>query len=122
MSYVRLQEKILVASYAEYGLKAGILKGKTGVWIPGKLEKKIAAIGVRISKGVTMHGFSANIYNDLSQFKHIIPCGMPDLKSTSLKIELSVNINLIDFSKTVIENYFKEIGSTNIIIRSGVNS
>ena len=58
ISYVRLLEKMLVLSYLDYGLKTITLKGKTGVWVPGdKKSKKIAAIGVRISNGVTMHGF-----------------------------------------------------------------
>jgi lipoate-protein ligase B len=109
ISYVRLLEKILVLSFAEFGLETMTLKGKTGVWVKRKNYKKIAAIGVRISKGVTMHGFSANISNDLSQFDHIIPCGMPGLESTSLKKELAQNIELVDFSRNVLNNFIKEL-------------
>ncbi len=112
ISYVRLLEKVLVLSFAEYGLETITLKGKTGVWVQRKNSdnpKKIAAIGVRISKGVTMHGFSANISNDLSQFDHIVPCGMPGLESTSLKKELSQNIELVDFSSNVVNNFIKEL-------------
>lgn len=125
VSYVRLLEKMLIESYAEYKLETVMLKGKTGVWVPGKFNndyKKIASIGVRISKGVTMHGFSANISNDLSQFKHVIPCGMPDVESTSLKEELSINIRLVDFSISVMNNYMKQIGlMNNSVSSSGAN-
>ena len=114
---------MLVLSYLDYGLKTITLKGKTGVWVPGdKKSKKIAAIGVRISNGVTMHGFSANISNDLSDFNHIIPCGMPELESTSLKKELSLNVELKDFSMKFMKNLSKEIGYKDNIIGLGVNS
>ena len=123
ISYVRLLEKMLVLSYLDYGLKTITLKGKTGVWVPGdKKSKKIAAIGVRISNGVTMHGFSANISNDLSDFNHIIPCGMPELESTSLKKELSLNVELKDFSMKFMKNLSKEIAYKDNIIGLGVNS
>ncbi|MBM31971.1 MAG: octanoyltransferase [Chloroflexi bacterium] len=123
ISYVRLLEKVLVLSYLEYGLQTMTLKGKTGVWVPGdKKNKKIAAIGVRISNGVTMHGFSANISNDLSDFKHIIPCGMPKLESTSLKKELSLDVELKDFSIKFMKNLCEEIGQKNNSIILGVNS
>ena len=83
---------------------------RSGIWVNENNEsKKIAAIGVRISKGVTMHGFSVNISNDLSEFDHIIPCGMPGLESTSLKNELTQNIELVDFSSNVVNNFIKEL-------------
>ncbi len=98
LTYVRMLEKSIIEAFSEYGINAHLVDGETGVWVdgtPGEKRnrkqnpqgRKIAAIGVRISGGVTMHGFALNVSTDLSYFKHIIPCGMPDLQFTSIELE-----------------------------------
>ena len=73
VAYVRALEQVLLDSLAEFGLEAGRVPGCTGVWIDGK---KIAAIGVHISRWVTSHGFALNHTTDLSYFQYIVPCGI----------------------------------------------
>ncbi|MBT4942584.1 MAG: lipoyl(octanoyl) transferase LipB [Chloroflexi bacterium] len=94
VTYVRMLEKSIIETLVEYGIDAHLVDGETGVWVDGVPNekrnpqgRKIAAIGVRISSGVTMHGFALNVSTDLSYFQHIIPCGMPDLPFTSIEIE-----------------------------------
>ncbi len=81
MDYVRLLEEVLIRTCAGYGVAAQRIAGRTGVWtvaggsIP---EKKIAAIGVHISRGITSHGFALNVSTDLRDFELIVPCGITD--------------------------------------------
>ena len=71
--YVRDLEEVLIRTVAEYGIEAGRVEGLTGVWVG---QEKLAAIGVRISRWVTSHGFALNVDTDLSYFRHIVPCGL----------------------------------------------
>ena len=80
--YVRALEGVIIGALEMLGVQAGRIDGLTGVWAGGA---KIAAIGVRISRGVTSHGFALNIAGDLSWFQHIIPCGMADVEVTSVE-------------------------------------
>ena len=72
-AYLRALEAVLIAALAEYGLPAQSRTGLTGVWVG---ERKIAAIGVHISRWVTSHGFALNVNTDLSYFQYIVPCGL----------------------------------------------
>jgi lipoate-protein ligase B len=81
LKYVRTLEQIIIKSLADFGLEAGLVEGLTGVWAG---DAKIAAIGVKISRGVAYHGFAININTDLSYFDHIVPCGITDRKVTSM--------------------------------------
>ena len=81
LAYVRALERIIVSTLAELGIHATSEDRPTGVWVN---DAKIAAIGVRVSRGVTMHGFALNVNSDLSYFNHIVPCGMPDASVTSI--------------------------------------
>ena len=83
--YVRSLEAVLIEALATFGISAQRVPGRPGVWV-GKA--KIAAIGVRISRGVTSHGFALNVNPDLTYFSHIIPCGLPDIAITSMAQEL----------------------------------
>jgi lipoyl(octanoyl) transferase len=83
--YLRSLEACLIDVVAGFGIQAGRLEGYTGVWIAGR---KIAAIGVKVSQGVTTHGFALNVATDLSLFSHILPCGIPDKGVTSMAVEL----------------------------------
>lgn len=88
--YIRNIEEIIIRTIAEYGLKGTRIAGASGVWLTeGKEgERKICAIGVHLSRWITMHGFAFNLNTDLSYFNHIIPCGITDKGVTSLQKEL----------------------------------
>jgi len=73
VAYVRAIEQVIIGALAEFGLSAGRIAGWTGVWVDGK---KIAAIGVHISRWVTSHGFALNVDTDLRYFQYIVPCGL----------------------------------------------
>jgi lipoyl(octanoyl) transferase len=87
--HLRTMEKVIVAALAEYGIEArsrceeGI--DYTGVWVE---DRKIASIGVHLSRGISTHGFAVNVVNDLEPFEWIVPCGLPDVTMTSLANEL----------------------------------
>jgi lipoyl(octanoyl) transferase len=84
--YVRMLEEAMIRATAEFGITAGRVAGKTGIWV-GKSdeEEKLAAIGVHISRWVTSHGFAYNVSTDLRFFDLIVPCGIADRKPTSLE-------------------------------------
>ena len=86
LKYVRTLERVLIDTLSEFGIHAESEDRPTGVWVG---EAKIAAIGVRISRGVTMHGFALNVDPDLSYFDHIVPCGMRDANVTSMAAVLN---------------------------------
>ncbi len=89
--YLRELEEAVLRTCADYGLHAGRVAGRTGVWIgPDEAgpERKICALGIRCSRWVTMHGFAFNLNTDLTYFDHIVPCGIDDRGVTSLAREL----------------------------------
>jgi lipoyl(octanoyl) transferase len=91
VEYVRWLEEALIRTCAEYGVLTHRIAGRTGVWtLPGGSisEKKIAAIGVHISQGITSHGFAWNVTTDLRDFRLIVPCGIADCAVTSLEDEI----------------------------------
>ncbi|MGH3769454.1 MAG: lipoyl(octanoyl) transferase LipB, partial [Pseudonocardiaceae bacterium] len=93
IDYVRRLEQALIAVCNDLGLDTGRIAGRSGVWLAadpatGRPDRKIAAIGVRVSRGVTMHGFALNCEPDLSAFDRIVPCGIADAGVTSLTAEL----------------------------------
>lgn len=81
LAYVRALEEVLVRTLADFGIRGERVPGLTGVWVK---NAKIAAIGARISAGVTMHGFALNVAPDLGYFDHIVPCGIRDRGVTSM--------------------------------------
>jgi lipoyl(octanoyl) transferase len=84
--YVRMLEEVMIQATAEFGITAERVAGKTGIWVrAGSTEEKLAAIGVRISRWVTSHGFAYNVSTDLRNFDLIVPCGIADRKATSLE-------------------------------------
>jgi len=80
--YVRDLEEVLIRTAAAYGIQAGRLEGVTGVWVG---QEKLAAIGVRLSRWVTSHGFALNVTTNLEHFRFIVPCGLPGLGVTSFE-------------------------------------
>ncbi len=93
VGFVRELENALIQVCAEFGVLAQRYCERSGVWVRDEAgDRKIAAIGLRVAKGVTMHGFALNVNPDLSAYSKIIPCGIPDAKVTSLAAELSEQI------------------------------
>ncbi len=91
VEYVRRLEEVLIRSCADYGILSERVVGRTGVWTMagGQIqEKKIAAIGIHISRGVTTHGFALNVTPDLKDFEWIVPCGISDRGVTSIEEEI----------------------------------
>ena len=86
LKYVRTLEQVLMATLAEFGVAGECSSRPTGVWVD---DAKIVAIGVKVSRGVTTHGFALNVDPDLSFFDHIVPCGMPGCRVTSIAAERS---------------------------------
>jgi lipoyl(octanoyl) transferase len=84
--YVRTLEAAVIATAAAFGVTGAHLEGHPGIWVDG--ERKLAAIGVRVKRGVTTHGLALNVNNDLRWFAEMIPCGIPDKGVTSLASEL----------------------------------
>ena len=85
LRYVTALQSALIATLAEYGIRAESVGRPTGVWVG---DAKIAAIGVKISRGVSMHGFALNVSTDTAYFEHLVPCGIPDGPVTSMALEL----------------------------------
>ncbi len=92
--YLRYLEEAIIRTLADYGISASRLEGLTGVWLDadGAKPRKIAALGVKCSRWVTMHGFAFNVNADLSYFGHIIPCGITDKAVTSMHLELGYSL------------------------------
>lgn len=105
--YVRALEVVLAKTLADFGIQAGRIDGLTGVWAQ---DRKIAAIGVRISRGVTSHGFALNVNTDLTWFQHIIPCGIHDGQVTSMEWLLGHSVSLPEVAEVVAERFGQEMG------------
>ncbi|MDQ1486787.1 MAG: lipoyl(octanoyl) transferase, partial [Actinomycetota bacterium] len=107
VGHVRRIEQALVAVCAEYGVAAEQIAGRSGVWVPaanGLPDRKIAAIGVRISRCTTMHGFALNCDPDLSWFRRIVPCGIDDADVTSLSLEVGRDVT-VDEVRPLVERH-----------------
>lgn len=108
VGFVREIEAALISVCAQFGINTVRIPGRSGVWIKDeKGERKIAAIGIRVASGVTMHGFALNICPDLSPFNLIIPCGIDDAAVTSLEVELGRKIT-VEEVLPVVEKYLSE--------------
>jgi lipoyl(octanoyl) transferase len=97
--YLRQLEEVVIQLLALYGLSAERIPGLTGVWLA---DKKIAAIGIKVSRWVTMHGFAINVCNDLSGFQQIIPCGIADRQVGNIQ-EFIPDIDLATVQQQIIE-------------------
>ena len=99
VAYVRELEEMLIEVCADLGLATTRVEGRSGVWVPADErgpDRKVAAIGVRVARGVTMHGFALNCDCDLGWFERIVPCGLPDAQATSLTAELGRTVTVRD--------------------------
>jgi len=97
--YVRDLEEVLIRAVASFGITADRVPGLTGIWVG---DEKLAAIGVRISRWVTSHGFALNVNTDLSQFDLIVPCGITDKGVTSMAHLLSRPISMAEVEDAVV--------------------
>ena len=95
--YLRTLEELLIEVLAIYKIEAQRREGLTGVWVE---DRKIASIGVGVRKWITMHGFALNVGFDLSGFNAITPCGIADVRMTSLNLETNSEVNVLTFAET----------------------
>ena len=110
VGFVRTLEEGLIETLSEFGIHGISIAGKTGVWIKDeRSERKISAIGVRVAKGVTMHGFALNVSPDLSKFESIIPCGMPEAETTSMAKELNRTISIAEVTPVLEKHLVKAL-------------
>jgi lipoyl(octanoyl) transferase len=100
--YVRDLEEVLIGAVAEFGIGAGRIDGLTGIWVG---DEKLAAIGVRISRWVTSHGFALNVSTDLSRFGLIVPCGITDKGVTSMQRLLGRAVPMDEVADAVIRQF-----------------
>lgn len=107
--YVQDLEETMIRVCADFGLSAGRSEGKNGTWIG---DRKVGAVGVRISRWVTMHGFALNVTTDLSLFGAIVPCGIPDRGVTSLERELGFAPNFEDVQTKAAKHFAALLGAT----------
>lgn len=104
--YVRDLEEVMIRVCAGYGLEAGRVKGFSGAWIQGNSgDQKIGAIGVRISRWITSHGFAFNVATDIDFFNLIIPCGISDRGVTSLAAKLGRAPTMAEVEGRVVEHF-----------------
>jgi lipoyl(octanoyl) transferase len=110
VGFVREIEAGLIQVCADSGITAARVDGRSGVWIQdAQGDRKIAAIGIRVAKGVTMHGFALNVNPDLAAFRQIVPCGIADADVTSLEIELARSITIDEVAPLVERHVFESL-------------
>jgi lipoyl(octanoyl) transferase len=100
--YLRELEEVLIAMLSEYGLSGKRFEGFTGVWVNGA---KVSAIGIKVSRWVTMHGFALNVNTDLSYFGNIVPCGIPDKPVTSMQKLLGYEVDCAEVQEIIVEKF-----------------
>lgn len=111
VDYVRRIEEALIRAVADLGVTSGRVPGRSGVWLAsgnGRPERKVGAIGIRVSRGVTMHGFALNCDVDLDWFDTFIPCGIANAGVTSLRAELNRDVTVAEASR-VVEPHLREL-------------
>ncbi|HET8591039.1 MAG TPA: lipoyl(octanoyl) transferase LipB [Nakamurella sp.] len=104
VGYVRLLEQVLIEACAGIGVATGRVPGRSGVWLPAapsRPERKVAAIGVRVARGVTQHGFALNCDCDLTPYDRIVPCGIADAGVTSLSAEAGRPVTVAEMQPRV---------------------
>ncbi len=111
VGFVREIESALIEVCSDFGISTERICERSGVWIKdARGDRKIAAIGVRVSKGVTMHGFALNVNPDMSAFSKIVPCGIEDAYVTSMATELGRDINIAEVTEIVQKRILEALG------------
>ncbi len=100
--YLRALEETIIQTCAEYGINSGRVPKYTGVWVE---DRKIAAIGIKVTRWITMHGFAFNVNTDLSFFSGIIPCGISDKDVTSIKREIKTDVPINEVKSGIIKKF-----------------
>ena len=105
--YVSLIETCIIEVLNQYGIAAGIIADRIGVWIDinGPKERKIAAIGIKSSRYITMHGLALNVNTDLTMFQHIVPCGITNKGVSSISKELNEKVHFSDVNQRLKESF-----------------
>jgi lipoyl(octanoyl) transferase len=103
VAHVRRLELLIMNVCSKLGLETTQIEGRSGVWVKenGFLDKKIAAIGIRVAKKATMHGFALNCNNSLDAFRKIVPCGIADSDVTTLSLELGRDVSVADVTPLI---------------------
>src|SRR3954469_15948004 len=104
VAYVRRTEQLLIDVCAEFGVSTERVEGRSGAWVRADdrgPDRKVAAIGIRVARGVTLHGFAINADCDLSYFDRIVPCGLRDAGVTSLSAELGRRVTVAEITPIV---------------------
>jgi lipoyl(octanoyl) transferase len=106
LAYVRNLERAMIAAIGDFGVEAGLVRGETGVWVHGDgPARKIGAIGLHISRGVTTHGLAVNVNNDLQPFEWIVPCGIEGCAVTSITRERGAEQDFEAFAAALTGRY-----------------
>jgi lipoyl(octanoyl) transferase len=115
VGFVREIESALINVCADLGISGVRVDGRSGVWIcDDRGERKIAAIGIRVAKGVTMHGFALNVNPNLEAFGQIVPCGISDADVTSLQLELGRPITVNEVAPLVERHIFESLKKVSV--------
>ncbi len=103
VAHVRRLELLIMNVCSKFGLETTQIEGRSGVWVKGNgfLDKKIAAIGIRVAKKATMHGFALNCNNSLDAFRKIVPCGIADSDVTTLSLELGRDVSVAEVASLI---------------------
>jgi len=113
MAYVRALEEALILACGDVGVTATRVAGRSGAWVTGNgPDRKVGAIGARVSRGVTMHGFALNCDCDLSWFTRIVPCGISDAEVTSLSVEAGRPVTVTEMVTVLEPRLAATLGAT----------
>jgi lipoyl(octanoyl) transferase len=108
VAYVRALEEAMIRTCAEFGVTADRVAGRSGAWMLGQPDRKVGAIGARVARGVTMHGFALNCDCDLSWYDRIVPCGIRDAGTTTLSAEAGRRVTVAE-ATPVMERHLADV-------------
>jgi|TARA_B110000263_G_scaffold91521_1_gene80028 lipoyl(octanoyl) transferase len=121
LEYVTFIEEVIIETLNHYNIHSHRVKKRRGIWVNGDPDEqydknllpkgeKIAALGIKVIKNISMHGFALNVYNDLDAYKKIIPCGMPNLKVTSIQNLCDIKYDLEDIALVITSKIEEVLG------------
>ncbi|GAA4327250.1 lipoyl(octanoyl) transferase LipB [Actinomadura luteofluorescens] len=116
--YVRLLERMMMDVCADLGLETQTVEGRSGLWVRGTPDRKIGSIGIRVARGVTMHGFMLNCDNDMGWFDKIVACGIRDVGSTNLTRELGREVTVAEIVPLVERRLAAALGAAETLHRT----
>ena len=124
VAHVRRLELLIMNVCSKLGLETTQIEGRSGVWVKGNgfPDKKIAAIGIRVAKKATMHGFALNCNNSLDAFRNIIPCGIGDADVTTISLELGRDVSVAEVTPLIEEELRNSALKRNVSKRSKVEA